>query len=123
MGNVARFPLGGQPDSAPSWLGALFAGCVVVMSIGGALLTSGMMLGRVDATMANQSALIQRDHEETTKQIDALTANVTAIATQSAATQAQVGSLRDSLIQERTDRLNGEHAIMQQLHPSSRDFR
>jgi hypothetical protein len=122
MGNVARFPLGSQPDSVPNWVGALFAGCVAVMSIGGALLTSGMMLGRVDTTMANQSALIQRDHEETTKQIDALTANVTSIATQSAAIQVQVSNLRDALAQERADRLSGERLFMQQLHPSSRDF-
>jgi ribulose 1,5-bisphosphate synthetase/thiazole synthase len=79
-----------------------------MLSIGGALVVSGVVLSRVEATIAAQAEVFRQEHEELAKHTDQLISDVRTLATEEAAQQLQLTTLHDSILQERNDRLAGE---------------
>lgn len=111
LAEVLKFPQGEMGGGYKQFY--VFAAIVgIILPIATGTITGSVMLGRASAQIESLGRELDQDHKETKGQINSLTSNVSSVSIQASSLAAQVESLRQLLVQERSDRLESERNII-----------
>src|SRR5215469_5945522 len=113
MADIKQFPVDRAAETVTDKrLSIGFAAASIVFSVlvtvtSGAWIT-GQIVGAYNIKLDNLTAQWQRDHDDWRRQTDELTTLVRSLGNQTATESAQIEALKQSLIQERSERLDFE---------------